>query len=257
MPEFNAKQHPGPVLEISGVFPGSVAAFQSTRQGGVSCGPYASFNLGLHVGDDVNAVQANRALLKAKTRSERLVFMQQVHGAKVEIVTAPEMPLICDGLVTQIPGLALCVMTADCLPLLMASKDGMVVAAVHCGWRGLQQNIVQEAVRVMRTMTDAPLQAWMGPAAGPESFEVGEDLYEIFTSEDPRLRVCFAARPDGKYLLNLYALTRIKLNAAGVPDCAALQLDTIQEPELFFSYRREKVTGRMAAVICKKSAQAL
>lgn len=254
MLEFDAPQKPGPVIEITGVFARNIKAFQTTRLGGVSRGPYDSFNLGLHVGDDVNAVGLNRALLKAKVGCEKLIFMQQVHGSRVEIVTDPVMPLICDGIVTQIPGLALCVMTADCLPLLMASKDGAVVAAVHCGWRSLQQNIVREAVRVMRTLTEAPLQAWMGPAAGPDSFEVGAELYELFTSEDDRLHVCFAAHDDGKYLLNLYALTRIKLNDAGVPDCETLMQDTITSPELFYSYRREKVTGRMAAVICKNCA---
>lgn len=235
-------------------FAPSIRAFQTTRSGGCSRGPYASFNLGLHVGDDPEAVAGNRRRLQQLLGPVQLVFMQQVHGAEVCEVTNPRQEFVCDGLFTRLEGTALCVMTADCLPLLLASADGAVCAAVHCGWRSLQQGIIKNAVERMQAVTAAPLQAWLGPAAGARSFEVGEELIPLFCDLEPELEACFEPRENGRYLFDLHGAARRLLQQCGVGSVSALCLDTITSPDLFFSFRRERITGRMGAVICRNCA---
>lgn len=238
-------------------FAPAISAFQTIREGGCSSGPYTSFNLGLHVGDDPEAVARNRQLLLQRLGPVQLVFMQQVHGAEVCEVVDPAGDFVCDGLFTRLEHTALCVMTADCLPLLLASADGAVCGAVHCGWRSLQQGIIKNAVQQMQAVTASPLQAWLGPAAGAQSFEVGAELVELFAAVDPDLSCCFRPRAEGKYLLDLYAVASRLLQNCGVTAVSALCLDTITTPDLFFSYRRERITGRMAAIIYKNCTKPL
>lgn len=229
-----------------------VRGFQSTRLYGCSKAPYDSFNLGLHVGDNPADVQRNRDRLRSLLpEGTEPVFMQQVHSDKVAVVMDAGSCPVADALVTAEPGLALCVMTADCLPLLLGSTDGQVIAAVHCGWRGLAQNIVGKAIEMMRQFSGAPLQAYLGPAIGPASFEVGAEVRAVFTEQRPAAETAFVPHGEGKYLADLYALCRLQLTECGVHDIEASGYDTFTKKELFFSYRRDKACGRQVSAICK------
>ncbi|MDY6322005.1 MAG: peptidoglycan editing factor PgeF [Succinivibrio sp.] len=237
------------ILERTDFLKGAAAGF-TTRRGGVSSGPYASLNLGFHTGDDPAKVRQNRAILAASLGAEP-VYMRQIHSSRVIAVDAPlkEEPE-CDGLVTATPGLPLAVMTADCLPLLLCAEDGRACAAVHCGWRGAAGGIVKAAVEKMREITPAPLRAFMGPCIGPESFEVGPEVREAFSSLRGSGEAFITARGDRLRcsLPKLAALALLRCGAA--PDAVRwCGEDTYASPERFFSYRREHVTGRMVSVI--------
>lgn len=234
--------------------------WQTLRTDGVSRPPFDSFNLGLHVGDDPACVLHNRARLQELIGAQQLVFMQQVHGSAVQYIgpegTGDKAP-VCDALVTDVPGLALCVMTADCLPMILVSADGRAAAAVHCGWRSLADGIAHKTVDKMRELTAAPLFAWLGPAIGPLSFEVGAEVKARFAQNSRAQGDCFVPRAQlpGRFLGDLYSLARLQLLDAGVTRVSSWELDTAAHPELFFSFRRDGRTGRMASVVMLSERQ--
>ncbi len=237
--------------------PGSsarVGAFMSTRQGGMSLGPYAGLNLGDHVGDDPSAVQANRALLSKQLQGARPAWLRQVHGSTVvdaAAALAQGLTPEADGSWTSKPGVACVVLVADCLPVLFAAPQGVAVGAAHAGWRGLAAGVVEQtALAVARAAGCAPqeLSCWLGPCIGPRQFEVGADVRQAFGGG-----ARFVSRPrlDGqaRWLADLVGLTRDRLTALGLSDVTGGAWCTVEDASSFFSFRRDGVTGRMAAAV--------
>jgi YfiH family protein len=233
--------------------PAGVRAICSTREGGVSTGAYASLNLGDHVGDDAQHVARNRAMFERELGA-RPVYLKQVHGTAgvVQLDGNSEDGIEADGCWTTVRGVACTIMVADCMPVLLAAKDGSRVGAAHAGWRGLAGGIVEATVRAMQ-VEPSSLTAWLGPCIGPEAFEVGDDVKHAFESRDPRAAAQFTAHREGKWLCDLPALARMRLQALGLTDVAgndgSREWCTVANPSLFFSHRRDRVSGRFAAAV--------
>jgi len=230
--------------------PASIRSLVTTRLGGVGTGAYASFNLGLRAGDDPAAVAANRGRLRAHLPAEP-VWLHQVHGASVvEAMRVPagEEPR-ADAAWTSEPGVVCAVLVADCMPVLMCSADGQRVGVAHAGWRGLSAGVIERTLEAMELSPDRTL-AWLGPAIGPAAFEVGADVLEAFAAPHPEDASAFAAREDrpGKWHADLFELARRRLARLGVTQVHGGGLCTWSDPARFFSYRRDRAPGRMAAV---------
>lgn len=224
--------------------PANVQAFTTTRSGGVSTGRWSTFNLGDRCGDDPAHVEQNRAILNDLLPSP-VSWLRQVHGTRVVDVSAeafkcPE----ADAVVSFTPGRVCAVLTADCLPVFFCNQGGDRVGVAHAGWRGLADGILQTTVDAL-TEEASQLMAWLGPAIGPEAYEVGDELAEAFSDEFP---VGFARTGD-RYLLDLYALARLKLEETGVEFIGGGDFCTLSDNHRFFSFRRDGETGRMASVI--------
>jgi YfiH family protein len=234
--------------------PANVGAWMSTRDGGVSVAPWDTLNLGTAVGDDPAAVRENRERF-ARRLGAVPVYLRQVHGSRVVRIDremADAEPQEADAAFTTEPGVACTVQVADCMPVLLAAPDGRAVAAAHGGWRGLAGGVVEAALAaVCDAAACAPhdIVAWLGPCIGPREFEVGADVVDAFGG-DPR---CFVPRPraDGspRWLADLPQLGRERLRAQGVMRVSGGQWCTVSERSRFFSFRRDGVTGRMAAAV--------
>ena len=236
--------------------PAHVRAVCTTRAGGASVAPFASFNLGERVGDDPQQVAAHRARL-GQALGARPLFLHQVHGcAVVQADAATPDGLQADGVQTRVQGLACTAQVADCLPVLLCDRAGAQVAALHAGWRGLAGNsgvgVLERGVAAMHAAPDQ-LLAWLGPCIGPQAFEVGDEVRQAFVDADPAAIACFSAVRPGKWLADLSGLARQRLRALGVEavygNDGAAQWCTVSQPGRFFSYRRDGVCGRMAAAI--------
>ncbi len=228
--------------------PANVHAFQTTRTGGLSVAPYHSLNLGDHVGDDPLTVVQNRMLLNQMLPSEP-VWLEQVHGIAVVDAGMATCRPRADASVARRGGAVCVVMTADCLPLLLCDRQGTVVAAAHAGWRGLADGVIEATVAVMG-VAPQDVQVWLGAAIGATAFEVGEEVRAVFVAQDPLAAMAFVpSATPGKYLADLYALARLRLNALGITAISGGDLCTYRDSAGFFSYRREGVTGRMGAFI--------
>ncbi len=255
--------------------PPGVRAVFTTRQGGVSDVPYDSMNLGDHVGDLPERVAANRSLLQRATGAH-CVFLRQVHGSAVlELGAESADGRQADACITVQRGLACTIMVADCLPVLLATEDGAVVAAAHAGWRGLAgvdepggqgvlESVYQQLKAVILENTEddaAKMVAWLGPCIGPSAFEVGPEVKAAFEAGQPGTDRFFVPGGAGKYLADLPALARLRLQALGVTQIygndGSLPWCTVSNPSRFFSHRRDAgvggngfgTTGRMAACI--------
>lgn len=253
--------------------PSNIGFVCTTRRGGVSPEPYGAgpqelattgggLNLGVHVGDDPSNVAFNRAIVKGRLPSEP-AWLSQVHG--VGVVRADRMGRgsvpEADASIAAMPGAVCAIQTADCLPVLFTDRSGSVVGAAHAGWRGLAGGVLEATVAAMRAEQGAPdeIIAWLGPAIGPQEFEVGEEVLAAFLSGaeaagpagQDAVRAAFVPRPGapGKYLADIYTLARIKLRQVGVTDVSGGDLCTVTDASLFYSYRRDKVTGRQASLI--------
>ena len=227
--------------------PANVRALQTLRSGGCSPAPWNSFNLGDHVGDAPAHVAANRAALRSRLPAEPL-WLNQVHGnATVEGKNWPESKM-ADASFSRQPGTVCAVMTADCLPVLFCDRAGTVVAAAHAGWRGLVGGVLEATIAGMAVPADQ-LLAWLGPAIGPQAFEVGDEVRTAFIADDAGAAACFAPKAPGKWLADIYGLARRRLRRAGVTAVFGGDLCTVSDPERFFSYRRDGVTGRQASLI--------
>ncbi len=229
--------------------PTNVRAFSTTRAGGVSRGPYASFNLGDHVGDDPAAVARNRELLRAALQlPAEPVWLRQVHGTRVIDAAQEDAHGEADGAWSAQPGAVCAVLTADCLPVVLCDRTGTRVAALHAGWRGLAAGVIEQGVRALGGAPDE-LLAWLGPAIGPRAFEVGPEVRTAFVSHDAAAAGAFAPGGDGRYLADLYALARLRLGALGVTGIHGGGFCTVTDRERFFSFRRDGSCGRMATLI--------
>ncbi len=233
--------------------PANVRACSTTRGGGVSRQPYASLNVGDHVGDSPDAVLQNRRRLAAMAGLPAAPrWLEQVHGTDVITLDgaldgASAAPCRADAVYTRLPGQVCAVMTADCLPVLLCDQDGREVAAAHAGWRGLNAGILEQTLARFEA-DPAALMAWLGPAIGPRAFEVGPEVKAAFVAHDPQASGAFIAHGD-KYFADIYQLARLRLRAAGVWRIYGADHCTVTQSASFFSYRRDGVTGRMASLV--------
>jgi polyphenol oxidase len=229
--------------------PAGVAALVTTRAGGVSAAPYASCNLGTHVGDDPAAVHANRAALRALLPSDPC-WLEQVHGVAVAELTEPAaldaVPPRADAAFTRARGVVCAVLTADCMPVVLAAIDGSVVGVAHAGWRGLANGVIEACVAAMGARE---LVAYLGPTISGPAYEVGPEVRAAFAARSPAAASAFTANAAGRFQCDLYALARDRLAALGVQRIAGGAFCTAREPARFFSYRRDGRTGRMAALV--------
>ncbi|MFS1537835.1 MAG: purine nucleoside phosphorylase YfiH [Candidatus Phlomobacter fragariae] len=233
--------------------PETVMAFSTTRIGGNSLAPYDSFNLGLHVGDQLRLVEQNRnSLMKIAQLPTQPCWLNQIHGTRIiDLAKENNGNLQADAAYSCERGSVCVVMTADCLPVLLCNEQGTEIAAVHAGWRGLCDGILEKAIKQFKSPVSS-IMAWLGPAIGAEKFEVDSELRSAFIEHDAELAQGFKAYDNGKYLSDIYLLARLKLSAVGVQNVYGGTYCTVSEPTCFFSYRRDGVTGRMASLIWLK-----
>ena len=231
--------------------PPNVKAIQTTRKGGFSRAPYDTFNLGSHVEDDPLHVDRNRQLLNPYVPTEP-VWLTQVHGVAVVDAGATTCAPEADAAFAKTKAAVCVVMTADCLPILFCNQEGTVVAATHAGWRGLCDGVIESTVKALQVPPDS-LMAWLGPAIGPEAFEVGEEVRQEFIAKHADSENAFSTSQDGKWLGNIYHLAQQRLRQLGVNAIYGGGIDqdfcTYTDSERFFSYRRDGKTGRMASLI--------
>lgn len=234
--------------------PVNVKALFTTRNGGVSRGAndvYASLNLGAHVNDDVAHVTCNRALLRRHLPNEPK-WLKQVHGiSPIWIDHAEAAVSEGDAVLSRKPGTVCAVMVADCLPVFLCDAAGTTVGIVHAGWRGLAGGIIEQSIAAMQ-VDQRKLMAWLGPAIGPDHFEVGEDVYDTFVRHDAQAAQAFApknSQHEKKWLADIFLLARQRLASAGITEIYGGGVCTYSDPARFFSYRRDGETGRMAALI--------
>lgn len=251
--------------------PPNVRALVTTRTSGFSEGVYgdaqgcSGLNLGDHVGDAPEAVARNRAYLN-QFLPQPVIFLSQIHSTIVRDAAelrASTVACEADACVADVAQAVCAVLTADCLPVLFASDDGTVVAAAHAGWRGLAQGVLENTVVAMREKGAQRVVAWLGPAIGPEKFEVGDDVLQAFLTrasqyveanalDETQLRACFRSAgtlAPGKMLADMAGIARLVLQSVGVTDVAGGQFCTVSDAQRFYSYRRDHHTGRMASLI--------
>ncbi len=234
------------VIKANWPAPKNINAFTTTRIGGCSQGPFASFNLGHHVEDDDNHVNQNRQLLQQQLPSEPL-WLQQVHGNTVVQADLCNSYPKADAAFTSQASKVCCILTADCLPILLCDKQGKHIAAIHGGWRSLATNIIANTLQEMKVPPQDTL-AWLGPAIGPSKFEVGEEVRNAFIQSNSSLEKAFMPQQD-KWLANLYIIATQQLSQLRVTDVYGGEYCTYSQHELFYSYRRDTHTGRMASLI--------
>lgn len=246
-------------IDPTWVVPMQIKAFCTTRAGGVSKPPFDGLNLGLNSGDNPVDVLQNRSLLRPILPADPR-WLKQIHGVTVSTPASRNAlvngPFEADASVTNTPNEVLAILTADCMPVLFASKNGDVIGAAHAGWRGLSGGVLENTIREMCTLsTDLipqDIRVWMGPAIGPTAFEVGEDVLQAFSCQ-PQAILIEAFKPikesPGKYWANLYLLARDRLRSFGIEHIYGGDFCTVEGPANFYSYRRDKKTGRFASLI--------
>lgn len=242
------------LLEADWPAPRGVQVRVSTRAGGVSLGRYAGLNLGLHVGDDPDAVTENRRRLSKSLPSAPL-WLEQVHGVTVACArhnVLEHTPPLADAAFTREADVVCAVMTADCLPVVFSSLDGQVVGIAHAGWRGLLAGVLEATIQAM-AVPPWEVIAWLGPAIGPDAFEVGEEVRSAFCGHNEASASCFhaAAYPE-KWFADLFGLARQRLAAVGVVGVYGGGVCTWQDAERFYSYRRDGITGRFATLVWRE-----
>ncbi len=228
--------------------PAHVHAAVTLRNGGVSGGAYASLNPAGHVNDDPAHVKANRQIIRDMLQlPAEPVWLAQVHGVRVVKADQAGDLETADASFTDRRNTVCAVLTADCLPVLFCGDDGDVVAAAHAGWRGLQAGVLQQTLQAMACRD---VTVWLGPAIGPNHFEVGEEVLEAFCTGHAENSQAFKAQGSGKWLADIYRLARLQLAELGITCIYGGELCTVADPQRFYSYRRDgATTGRMASLI--------
>jgi YfiH family protein len=228
--------------------PQHVRACSTTRHGGVSAAPWDSLNLGGHVGDVETHVTQNRQRLVEQLALPAMPqWLDQIHGQAVARLPARDSLPRADAAITRESGVVCAVMTADCLPVLFCSKDGSEIAAAHAGWRGLCNGVLEQTLLQFHCPA-SDIHAWLGPAIGPQAFEVGIEVRSAFMAHDSRAECAFRSVGD-KYFADIWLLARQRLQAAGVHSISGSTRCTLTERDDFFSFRRDGATGRMATLI--------
>ena len=230
--------------------PPEVRALSTLRRGGVSAAPFDSLNLGAHVGDSAEAVGENRRRLRTAARLPvEPVWLSQQHGTSVlDLDGAHHASAGADASFTRRPGSVCAILTADCLPVLLASDAGAGVAAAHAGWRGLAAGVIEATVRAL-ALPPQSLQAWLGPGIGPAHFEIGPEVREELLRADPQAEGAFVRNAGGRYMTDLTALARRRLERLGIARVFGGDACTYAAREDYFSYRRDGRTGRQATLI--------
>lgn len=229
--------------------PVNVQARVTTREGGSSTGPWRGLNLASHVGDDPAHVVLNRAWLRSQLPAEPC-WLEQVHGVDCVVAMPSDNTPRADASVSFESGLVCAVLTADCLPVLFCTLDGQRVGAAHAGWRGLLAGVLENTIAAMAA-PPAQIMAWFGPAIGPQAFEVGDEVRAAFVARDADASSAFVAHGE-KWLADIYALARLRLQAIGVHAIYGGDLCTVSDAERFYSYRRDGATGRLASLIWRE-----
>lgn len=228
--------------------PNHVHAAVTLRTGGVSTGSYASLNPAKHVNDNPKHVQSNRQTIKGMLQlPSEPVWLQQVHG--IEVVKADQAQGLteADASFSDQTGTVCVVLTADCLPVLFCGDNGAVIAAAHAGWRGLQAGVIKQTLLAMRCRD---VSIWLGPAIGPENFEVGDDVRDAFVADNAKATKAFKAQSPGKWLADIYHLAKLQLHELGITQIYGGGYCTVADQQRFYSYRRDgAATGRMASLI--------
>lgn len=230
--------------------PKNIKSFTTTRKGGVSKLPFDSFNIAYHVNDNPNDVSTNRALLHEQLPCSA-VWLEQVHSNKVIVVNSTsDLNIVeqADALFTKEKNIPLAIMTADCLPILLTDEKGSQIAAIHGGWRGLAGDIINNTVACF-DCKPSDIKAWLGPAIGPERFEVGQDVVDAFSKLNINHLSGFKPQKNGQFLADIFVLAQQLLIQLGISHISSEQRCTYNDPELFYSYRRDNQTGRMASLI--------
>lgn len=240
-------------MEADWPAPPGVRVLSTFRGGGVSAAPYASLNLAAHVGDDPETVALNRReLAKAAALPAEPVWLEQVHGTHVADLDLPGPLGAADAAVTRQLRRVCAILTADCLPIVLASESGGTVGAAHAGWRGLGAGVIEATVRAMGVPAQS-LQAWLGPAIGPESFEVGAEVREELLRADSQAERAFRRNARGRYLADLALLARLRLASLGISRIYGGGECTFAQAHRYFSYRRDGTTGRQATLVWRES----
>ncbi|MFC1683877.1 peptidoglycan editing factor PgeF [Pseudomonadota bacterium] len=229
--------------------PPHIRTIVTTRQGGVSLPPFDGLNLADHVGDDPKAVIQNRKLLcESLGLPAEPLWLTQVHGCNVLEAEACPAGGEADAVIAHTQGQVCAVLTADCLPLLLCDREGAQVAAIHAGWRGLAAGVIEAALKRFSAPGEE-IVAWLGPAIGPQAFEVGDEVRDAFIKHDPSAANAFVVNRPGHWLADIYLLARQRLVACGVGFVGGGDCCTVFDEARFFSYRRDGKTGRMASLI--------
>ncbi len=229
--------------------PENVSATTTLVNGGFSKGKFSEFNLASHVGDDAEDVAANRSKLVKELRlPSEPVWLDQVHSNKVIYADHTGAAIQADASISSSRGVVCAVLTADCLPVFICDNNGSEVAVAHAGWRGLHAGIIANTVDMMQASV-ADIQVYLGPAIGPENFEVGEEVFHAFVSKNELNIAAFTATKKQHYLCDIYQLARIELQSLGVDKITGGDACTYAESRKYYSYRRQQVTGRMANLI--------
>lgn len=240
------------LLDFSWRSPPGVRAAFTTRLGGVSAAPWDSFNVGAHVGDAPADVAANRKRLESLLGLPAApAWLSQVHGVDVHALDSRAQPATADAAVTRERGRVCAIMVADCLPVLLASRDGARIGAAHAGWRGLASGVIEQTVRAM-DVPGAELTAWLGPCISRAHFEVGDEVREAFVTADAGAAAAFERNPRGRWQADLVGLAKRRLAALGVTEVAGGEWCTFADRERFFSHRRDGKGGRMVALIWRE-----
>ncbi|MBU0744592.1 MAG: peptidoglycan editing factor PgeF [Gammaproteobacteria bacterium] len=231
--------------------PKNIRAYTTTRAGGVSKPPYDSFNLALHTGDNPQKVIANRnKLIQELNLNQEPFWLKQEHSniaVNIETNSLPT-PVVADSSFSCTAGNVCVVMTADCVPILVCDQNGTIVAAIHAGWKGIANGMIQSTIKMMG-IDPSKLIAWLGPAIGPDAFEVSQEIYEIFSKQLSENRSAFT-KHGNKFLANIYLLATNALKDNGVSKVYGGEYCTFTQKDLFYSYRRNgEKSGRMASLI--------
>lgn len=242
------------VLKADWPAPANIVALTTQRDGpGVSSPPFDRFNQGLRCGDEIAHALENRRLLQAGLGLPSPPrWLQQVHGVEALRFDASGEPgdvePVADASTTAAPGCVLAILTADCLPVLFCADDGSEVAAAHAGWRGLSAGVLENTVSAMHA-DPGRLLAWLGPAAGPSAYEVGDEVRDAFLASEAAAAAAFVATRPGHWLVDLYVLARQRLARCGLHRISGGGLCTISDASRFYSHRRDQRTGRMASLV--------
>ena len=230
-----------------------VTAFTTTRIGGYSSSPYNEFNLALHVGDNKQSVLKNRHRLDEYVGADITTkWLRQTHSTITVDASTIEADVIeADASVTRNKNIACAVLTADCLPLLFSDENGECVGATHAGWRGLVDGVIENTIDAMSQIIK-PKYVWLGPAIGPDAFEVGNDVFEAYMQRNTEFEDCFKVKKSGKWMLNIYQAAKIVLKAADIENIYGGEFCTYHDEQRFFSFRRNSMTGRMATIIARR-----
>ncbi|CAH9019250.1 peptidoglycan editing factor PgeF [Candidatus Nitrosacidococcus sp. I8] len=238
-----------PIITPNWSAPSHIHAYTTTRQGGISTTLYDSLNLGDHVGDVPELVKRNREILyQSLSLPNEPIWLTQIHGNKV-IDGSNSLERQGDGCFSHYPNVVCAILTADCLPILICNQQGNRVTAIHGGWRGLTNGIIQNTIKKLATPAEE-LLAWLGPAIGPQAFEVGNEVREIFIDQDKENHIAFTYVDNTHWLADIYQLARLQLKKLGIHAIYGGEYCTVRDADLFYSYRRDGIkTGRMATLI--------